>query len=134
MKGSAQQGFCKIRAIEYRLKDICNSNRLLYLGRINEKVTAKQATGMLIPVLRKAPNDSCNFMERSLQFYWELYSEYYSNEQIVHRSFNPLRNYEEEFINGPILDIGCGQSNFLIEYSITNRDIYAVDNEKYQLE
>ena len=32
-----QQGFCKIRATEYRLKDIGNSNRLLYLGRINEK-------------------------------------------------------------------------------------------------
>ncbi|MFM9948398.1 MAG: class I SAM-dependent methyltransferase [Saprospiraceae bacterium] len=73
-------------------------------------------------------------MDTSLQFYWELYSEYYSNEQIVHKSFNPLRDYEEEFIDGPILDIGCGQSNFLIEYSITNRDIYAVDNEKYQLE
>src|SRR6478736_3006304 len=51
-----QQGFCKIRATEYRLKDICNSNRLLYLGRINEKVTAKQTRGILIPVLRKAPN------------------------------------------------------------------------------
>lgn len=73
-------------------------------------------------------------MDTSLQFYWELYNEYYSNEQIVHKSFNPLRDYEEEFIDGPILDIGCGQSNFLIEYSITNRDIYAIDNEKYQLE
>jgi len=51
-----QQGFCKIRATEYRLKYICNSNRLLYLGRINEKVTAKQAAVILIPVLRKAPN------------------------------------------------------------------------------
>jgi hypothetical protein len=30
---SSQQGFCKIRATEYRLKDIGNSNRLLYLGR-----------------------------------------------------------------------------------------------------
>ena len=55
-KGSSQQGFCKIRAIKYRLKDICNSNRLLYLGRSNKKVTAKQATGILTPVLRKAPN------------------------------------------------------------------------------
>ena len=56
-----QQGFCKIRATEYRLKYICNSNRLLYLGRINEKATAKRATGMLMPVLRKAPNVVCNF-------------------------------------------------------------------------
>ena len=58
MHASGQQGFCKIRATEYRLKYIWNSNRLLYLGRINEKVTAKQATGILIPVLRKAPNVS----------------------------------------------------------------------------
>ncbi len=32
-----QHGFCKIRATEHRLKYICNSNQLLYLGRINEK-------------------------------------------------------------------------------------------------
>jgi hypothetical protein len=55
-KHSRQQGFCKIRATEYRLKYIWNSNRLLYLGRINEKVTAKRTAEILIPVLRKAPN------------------------------------------------------------------------------
>jgi hypothetical protein len=53
---AAKQGFCKIRATEYRLKYIGNSNRLLYLGRSNKKVTAKQAAVILIPVLRKAPN------------------------------------------------------------------------------
>jgi SAM-dependent methyltransferase len=73
-------------------------------------------------------------MDTSMQFYWEIYNECFSNEQIVHKSFNPLRDYEEEFIEGPIIDIGCGQSNFLLEYSRTKRDIYAVDNEKYQLE
>jgi len=52
-KTNAQQGFCKIRATEYRLKDIGNSNQLLYLGRINKKVTAKQAVGILIPYFAK---------------------------------------------------------------------------------
>src|SRR6478736_1687125 len=60
MNNGRQQGFCKIRATEYRLKYIGNSNRLLYLGRINEKVTAKQAAVILMPVLRKAPNVACN--------------------------------------------------------------------------
>src|SRR6478609_6196004 len=57
-----QQGFCKIRATEYRLKDICNSNGLLYLGRSNKKVTAKRAAVILMPVLRKAPNVVRNLM------------------------------------------------------------------------
>ena len=59
---NAQQWFCKIRATEYRFKYICNSNRLLYLGRINEKVTAKQTAVILFPVLRKALNVGCNSM------------------------------------------------------------------------
>src|SRR6478735_2935855 len=57
-----QHVFCKIRATEYRLKYIWISNRLLYLGRINKKVTAKRTAVILIPVLRKAPNVGCNAM------------------------------------------------------------------------
>ena len=53
---------------------------------------------------------------------------------IIQRSFNPLRDYEDEFIDGPIIDIGCGQSNFLLEYTSTGRVLFAVDKERYQLD
>jgi len=66
-----QQGFCKIRATEYRLKDIGNSNRLLYLGRSDKKVTAKRTDGILMPVLRKAPNVACNPIGHNLNMQTE---------------------------------------------------------------
>jgi hypothetical protein len=65
MNASRQQWFCKIRATEHCLKYICNSNRLLYLGRSNKKVTAKQAAVILMPVLRKAPNVGCYCMTQT---------------------------------------------------------------------
>lgn len=64
-------------------------------------------------------------MDPQMLLYWETYNELYTSELIVHKSFNPLRDYEDDFIEGPVLELGCGQSNFLIEYSVTGRDIYA---------
>lgn len=72
-------------------------------------------------------------MDKSLQIYWKLYNEIFSNELLIHKSHNLLRNFEEEFIEGPILELGCGQSNFLVEFSKTGKDIFAVDNEMFQL-
>jgi hypothetical protein len=72
-------------------------------------------------------------MDESLRIYWELYNELCSNELIIHKSHNPLRNFEDEFIDGPILELGCGQSNFLVEYSKTGKEIFAIDNEDFQL-
>lgn len=72
-------------------------------------------------------------MDQTLQIYWELYNEIFSNELMIRKSNNLLRNFEEEFIEGPILELGCGQSNFLVEFSKTGREIFAVDNEEFQL-
>lgn len=72
-------------------------------------------------------------MEESLRIYWKLYNEIFSNELMIHKSHNLLRNFEEEFIEGPILELGCGQSNFLVEFSKTGKEIFAVDNEEFQL-
>lgn len=72
-------------------------------------------------------------MDDTLRIYWELYNELVPNELMIHKSTNLLRNFEEEFIEGPILELGCGQSNFLVEYSKTKREIFAVDNEEFQL-
>jgi hypothetical protein len=54
-------------------------------------------------------------MDASMKLYWEAFSELYSTEDMVHKAFNPLRDYEDEFIEGPLLELGCGQSNFVIE-------------------
>lgn len=72
-------------------------------------------------------------MDETLQIYWKLYNEIFTNELMIHKSHNLLRNFEEEFIDGPILELGCGQSNFLVEFSRTGREIFAVDNEEFQL-
>jgi len=73
-------------------------------------------------------------MDESLKNYWKLYSKYYSNEKMIHQSHNPLREYEDEFVDGPILELGCGQSSFLVELSKSGREIFAVDNENLQLQ
>ncbi|HXJ97602.1 MAG TPA: class I SAM-dependent methyltransferase [Gelidibacter sp.] len=72
-------------------------------------------------------------MDETLRIYWELYNDLLPNELMIHKSHNLLRNFEEEFIEGPILELGCGQSNFLVEFSKTGKEIFAVDNEEFQL-
>lgn len=72
-------------------------------------------------------------MDETLRIYWKLYYEIFPNELMIHKSPNLLRNFEEEFIEGPILELGCGQSNFLVEFSKTGREIFAVDSEEFQL-
>lgn len=72
-------------------------------------------------------------MDESLKIYWKLYYEMFSNELMIHKSHNMLRDFEEEFIEGPILELGCGQSNFLVEFSKTGKEIFAIDNEEFQL-
>lgn len=73
-------------------------------------------------------------MEESLKNYWKLYNEFYTNEMMIHKKHNPLREYEDEFVNGPILEIGCGQSSFLVEFSKSGKEIFALDNDSSQLD
>lgn len=62
-------------------------------------------------------------MNETLRIYWELYNEIFSNELMIHKCHNLIRNFEEEFIEGPILELGYGQSNFLVEFSKRKRNI-----------
>lgn len=73
-------------------------------------------------------------MDETLQIYWKLYYEMFPNELMIHKNRNLLRDFEEEFIEGPILELGCGQSNFLVEFSKAGKEIFAVDNEEFQLD
>lgn len=79
-------------------------------------------------------NPKAQIMDETLKIYWKLYNEIFSNELMIHKTHNLLRNFEEEFIEGPILELGCGQSNFLVEFSKTGKEIFAVDNEEFQLD
>ncbi|MGC4034440.1 MAG: class I SAM-dependent methyltransferase [Chitinophagaceae bacterium] len=73
-------------------------------------------------------------MDRSLKVYWKLYFEKVSTADILQVINNPLRTYEKEFIDGAIIDIGCGQSKFLLDFAHTDRELIAIDNEQFQLD
>jgi SAM-dependent methyltransferase len=72
-------------------------------------------------------------MNIELKLYYDLCRQLYSTAELVRKSFNPLREYDDEFMDGPVLDLGCGQSSFAIEYAEKGREIYAVDNDASQL-
>lgn len=73
-------------------------------------------------------------MDNSMKLYWELVYEKVSTDEILRQLNNPIREYETEMIDGAIIDIGCGQSPFLLDFSSTNRDLIAIDNEQMQLD
>lgn len=68
-----------------------------------------------------------------MKFYWKLYAESFSNKEVIRGNHNPIRDYEDELIEGPVIDIGCGQSPFLLEFATTTRRLFALDNEPFQL-
>lgn len=69
-----------------------------------------------------------------MQLYWEAYFEVFTTDDLIRGLQNPLRDYENEFINGAIVDIGCGQTTFLFDYINTNRNLIGIDNDQYQLD
>ena len=72
-------------------------------------------------------------MDDSMKLYWEIYFKNVPNEKVINQITNPIRGYEEELVDGAIIDIGCGQSPFLLDFSWMDREIIAVDNEQSQL-
>lgn len=72
-------------------------------------------------------------MDIQMRLYWEAYSENYTTDDLIRELHNPLRFYEGEFIDGAIVDIGCGQTTFLFDYINTNRRLIGIDNDRLQL-
>ncbi|WP_431199652.1 class I SAM-dependent methyltransferase [Mucilaginibacter sp. P19] len=72
-------------------------------------------------------------MDVQMRLYWEAYSEIYSTKDLIRELQNPLRHYENEFVEGAIVDIGCGQTTFLFDYLDTKRKLIGIDNDKVQL-
>jgi len=73
-------------------------------------------------------------MDNSMKLYWELVFKRQTNNELLRELNNPIRQYEKEMIDGAILDIGCGQSPFLLDFLSTDREIIAIDNEQIQLD
>lgn len=73
-------------------------------------------------------------MDNSMKIYWELYFNNFPVDKILRQITNPIREYEDELIEGAIIDIGCGQSSFLLDFAHTDREIIAIDNEPLQLD
>ena len=73
-------------------------------------------------------------MDIQMRLYWEAYSENFSTDDLIRSLHNPLRDYESDFVDGAIVDIGCGQTTFLFDYVGTNRKLIGIDNDQYQLD
>lgn len=69
-----------------------------------------------------------------MKLYWKLVFEKQSTTKLLRQINNPVREYESEMIDGAIIDIGCGQSPFLLDFCSTNKELIAVDNEQIQLD
>lgn len=72
-------------------------------------------------------------MTEGFKLYWKLYYEWFPNDKIKIGFKNLLDKYlyiEE----GKIIDIGCGQSPYLIDMLNSNFKLYAVDIEPLQIE
>jgi SAM-dependent methyltransferase len=72
-------------------------------------------------------------MDVQMRLYWEAYSENYTTDDLIREINNPLRHYENEFVDGAIVDIGCGQTTFLFDYINTPRKLLGFDNDQHQL-
>lgn len=73
-------------------------------------------------------------MDIQMRLYWEAYSEFFTTDDMIRRLHNPLTDYEDEFVDGAIVDIGCGQTTFLFDYINTNKKLIGIDNDQYQLD
>jgi SAM-dependent methyltransferase len=73
-------------------------------------------------------------MDIQMRLYWEAYSENFTTDDLIRGLHNPVRDYESEFVDGAIVDIGCGQTTFLFDYISTSRKLIGIDNDQYQLD
>lgn len=74
-------------------------------------------------------------MDDSMQIQAELYFKKFSVDEILKQlNSHPIKKYEDELIEGSIIDIGCGQSAFLLDFIQTDRKIIAIDKEQLQLD
>ena len=72
-------------------------------------------------------------MDEQLKTYWKLYGEYFSNEEIL-RNFTNLMDVYHPLKSGKIIDIGCGQSKYLLDFhKNSDHQLIAIDDEPIQI-
>lgn len=64
-----------------------------------------------------------------LELYYEAAAKIYSTQDILDSyKVSPLSLFDNQLIEGPVLDVGCGPASMLLCFSSSGRDLYAVDN------
>jgi len=72
-------------------------------------------------------------MDEQMRLASETTFELFDTDLFLRHSYTPLRDFEDEMIEGPMLDIGCGQTTILLDYVTSNRKLFALDNDEFQL-
>lgn len=72
-------------------------------------------------------------MNLDMQLYWKTFFKMMPNSLLLNQA-NPIREYKDKLVEGAVLDIGCGQSGFLLEFSTSGRELIAIDNDEMQLD
>jgi hypothetical protein len=73
-------------------------------------------------------------MELQMQLYWKVFGEVFSTDDILKNDFNPVYRFDDQLVDGAIIDIGCGQTSPLIQYAdLSDRRLIGIDNEAFQL-
>lgn len=72
-------------------------------------------------------------MNLDMQLLWETEFRLKPNSYLLNQA-NPIQEYKDLLIDGAVLDIGCGQSGFLLEFATSGRELIAIDNDQLQLD
>ncbi len=70
-------------------------------------------------------------MTDKTKIYWEIFNQFYSNEELLREFQNLLLEYLP-IKTGNIIDIGCGPSRYILYLLNSDFDLYAVDNDPLQ--
>lgn len=72
-------------------------------------------------------------MDEIMRLNSEATFEVLDNDRFLRELHNPLREFNNDMIEGPLLDIACGQTSILLDYAKSGRKLIAVDNDSFQL-
>lgn len=72
-------------------------------------------------------------MNNEMKLHWKLHFEKFPNEKLLKGFENPIKSYLSA-TSGNILDVGCGQSIYLLDLLDSEFKLFGVDIEKTQLE
>ncbi|MBS1520691.1 MAG: class I SAM-dependent methyltransferase [Bacteroidetes bacterium] len=72
-------------------------------------------------------------MDRQMQVFEEVFESLVSTQEILKEDHNPVYRFDDQLIDGAIIDIGCGQTSSLLKYAASGRRLIGIDNEQSQL-